>query len=68
MDKDSAEALIDNMGLACNYLITPGGTCCEGCGVLGKHYLPDGQPLLYWYMKQWMCEPCIVKAEEKRDG
>ncbi len=68
MDKDAKGNLIDNMGLVANYLITPGGTCCERCGVLGKHYLVDKQPLLYWYNKQWMCEPCIVKAEKKRNG
>lgn len=45
--------------LACNYLRTSGGTCCAKCAVLGKHYLVDKQPLLYWFDKQWLCEKCI---------
>ncbi len=64
MDENS-KGLIDNMGLTCNYLITPGGTCCAVCGVLGKHYLVDKQPLLYWYDLKWMCEPCIIEAENE---
>ena len=50
-------------GLVTNYLRTPGGTCCDKCNVLGKHYLIDEQPLLYWKDKKWLCEKCLGKEE-----
>lgn len=52
-------------GLVNNYLRTPNGTSCSSCGIVGKHYLPDKQPLLYWYKKKWMCERCI-NVDRKR--
>ncbi len=42
-----------------NYLRTPNGTACSDCGVLGKHYLIDDQPYLYWLDGQWFCLKCL---------
>ncbi len=49
--------------LMTNYLITPGGTCCDECGILGKHYLIDKQPLLYKDKDKWLCEKCLGKVK-----
>ncbi len=58
-DKEAEEETEKTKGLTTNYLRTSGGTCCDKCGVLGKHYLPDKQPLLYWKNKKWLCEKCL---------
>lgn len=52
-------------GLTSNYLITPGGTCCDKCGILGKHYAVDKQPQLYAIEDMWLCGKCLERRMEK---
>jgi hypothetical protein len=51
------------MGLQCNYLHTPDGTCCSKCGVLGTHFMADSNPSLYWYKGEWVCASCIPNED-----